>query len=167
MRCRRRRRLRRRSTSRGGQVTVSWTVPPGDFTPVTGMSVQVLRGDTLVEIRDNVSSPLSLSGLDLGSAYRFQVRASNQQGSSDWSAPSEPIVPSGQARRAVEPERPIRLSRRATGDSGVLGTAGRSRRRARAELPGAAEQQRDTAPAVGISSRTSSTIRGWRRRRSR
>ena len=23
----------------GGQVTVSWTVPQGDFTPVTGMSV--------------------------------------------------------------------------------------------------------------------------------
>jgi hypothetical protein len=77
----------------GGQVTVSWTVPQGAFTPVTGMSVQVLRGDTS-EIRDNVSSPLSLSGLDLGSSYRFQVRASNQQGSTDWSAPSEPIVPS-------------------------------------------------------------------------
>jgi hypothetical protein len=78
-----------------GQLSVTWAVPLGDFTPVTGVSVQILSGDSVVEVRDNVSSPLVLTGLDSAAAYRFQVRATNQEGSSDWSPASDAITPSG------------------------------------------------------------------------
>jgi hypothetical protein len=77
-----------------GQLQISWSVPTGDFTPVTGATVQVLRGDQVVEVRENPGNPLSLDGLELSAPYRFQVRVSNQQGTSEWSAPSDPIVPS-------------------------------------------------------------------------
>jgi large repetitive protein len=77
-----------------GQLTVSWAVPLGDFTPVTGMSLQVLENDAAVRVYDNVSSPYTLGSLNRGSAYRFQVRAVNQRGTTEWSAPSGPIVPS-------------------------------------------------------------------------
>lgn len=78
-----------------GRLTVSWAVPTGEFTPVTGTSIQVLRNGSVVEVQDNVRSPLTFNGLDQGSGYQFQVRAGNQQGTSDWSAPSTANVPSG------------------------------------------------------------------------
>ncbi len=78
-----------------GEISVSWSVPTGDFTPVSSMSLQVLRGDQVVQVLDGASSPTPLTGLDSSGAYRFQVRADNQQGSSDWSAASDALVPSG------------------------------------------------------------------------
>ncbi|MET0863746.1 MAG: fibronectin type III domain-containing protein [Nakamurella sp.] len=77
------------------QLSVSWSVPTGAFTPVTGISLQVLQNGAVIEVRDNVSGPLILNGLDPGAEYSFQVRASNREGSSDWSAVSAAIVPSG------------------------------------------------------------------------
>ena len=81
-----------------GEISVAWSVPAGDFTPVTAMSLQVLRGDgagEVVQVIDAATSPTVLSGLDSAAGYRFQVRAANQQGVSDWSAPSGTVVPSG------------------------------------------------------------------------
>jgi hypothetical protein len=78
-----------------GQLRVSWQVPTGAFTPVTGIAVQIVRNGQVDAVRDNVSSPLVLTDLDPGGAYQFQVRASNAQGTSDWSAPSSAVVPSG------------------------------------------------------------------------
>ncbi|MFN8198840.1 MAG: fibronectin type III domain-containing protein [Nakamurella multipartita] len=78
-----------------GEVAVSWSVPTGDFTPVTAMSLQVLQDDQVVQVLDAATSPTVLSGLNSAAAYRFQVRAGNQQGVSDWSAASGAIIPSG------------------------------------------------------------------------
>ena len=78
-----------------GQISVSFSTPTGDFTPVTAMSLQVLRGNDVVQVIDPATSPAVLTGLDSSGSYRFQVRAANQQGSSDWSAPSDAMVPSG------------------------------------------------------------------------
>lgn len=78
-----------------GQVAVGFAVPTGDFTPVTAMALQVLQGDQVVQVIEPATSPTVLSGLDSAAVYRFQVRASNQQGASDWSAPSGAIIPSG------------------------------------------------------------------------
>ena len=57
--------------------------------------MQILRGDQVVETREDVRSPLTLDGLDPGSAYRFQVRAGNRAGAGPWSDPSAPVLPSG------------------------------------------------------------------------
>ncbi len=78
-----------------GQLSVSWVVPTGDFTPVTGMSVQIVLGGQVVGVRDNVSSPLVLTDLEPAGGYQFQVRASNREGTSDWSGSSATTVPSG------------------------------------------------------------------------
>ena len=78
-----------------GQLSVSWVVPTGEFTPVTGTSVQIVRDGQVIEVRDDVSSPLVFTDLEPGGAYQFQVQANNQQGTSDWSAPSPTVVPSG------------------------------------------------------------------------
>ncbi len=78
-----------------GQISVSWSVPAGDFTPVSVMSLQVLRGDEVVQVLDGATSPTVLTGLDSSGSYRFQVRAANQEGFSGWSAPSDAVVPSG------------------------------------------------------------------------
>lgn len=78
-----------------GQISVSWSTPTGDFTPVAVMSLQVLRGDEVVQVIDSAASPAVLTGLDPAGSYRFQVRAANQQGFSEWSAPSDALVPSG------------------------------------------------------------------------
>lgn len=83
-----------------GEISVGWSVPAGDFTPVTAMSLQVLRGDgagtgAVVQVIDDATSPAVLTGLDPAGRYRFQVRAANRQGVSDWSAPSDAVVPSG------------------------------------------------------------------------
>ena len=81
-----------------GSISIAWSVPTGDFTPVTAMALQVLRGDgagEVVQVIDAATSPTVLTGLDSAAGYRFQVRAANQQGVSDWSAPSDAVVPSG------------------------------------------------------------------------
>ncbi len=78
-----------------GQLSVSWSDPTGDFTSVTSNGVQILRGNQLVETREDVRSPLTLDGLDSGSAYRFQVRAGNRVGAGPWSDPSASVLPSG------------------------------------------------------------------------
>lgn len=83
-----------------GQISVGWSTPTGDFTPVSVMSLQVLRGDRggseeVVQVIDSATSPTVLTDLDPSGSYRFQVRAANQQGLSDWSAPSDALVPSG------------------------------------------------------------------------
>lgn len=100
-----------------GEVSVSWSVPTGDFTPVTTMSLQVLRGDEAVRVVDGAASPTVLAGLDSAGSYRFQVRAANQQGFSGWSAPSDAMVPSG------VPSAPTALSAQFVFDAGRRGVA--------------------------------------------
>src|SRR5664279_6513928 len=78
-----------------GRLSVSWTDPTGDFTPVTATALQILRDDQVVQTREDVRSPLTLDGLDPGSAYRFQVRAGNRAGVGPWSDPSASVLPSG------------------------------------------------------------------------
>ena len=63
-----------------GTLRVDWTPPAGDFTPVTGSAVQVLRNGAPAQVIEGAASPLMLDGLDSAAAYSFQVRASNRAG---------------------------------------------------------------------------------------
>ena len=78
-----------------GQLSVSFAVPTGDFTPVTSTSLRVTRGDQVVQQLDGVTSPVLLTDLDAAADYRFAVRAGNDQGVGDWSADSAALRPSG------------------------------------------------------------------------
>ena len=77
------------------QLSVAFAVPTGDFTPVTAMSLRITRGEDVVQVLENVSSPVPLSGLDPAAGYRFAVQASNEQGPGEWSADSVTVRPSG------------------------------------------------------------------------
>jgi hypothetical protein len=98
-----------------GEVSVSWSVPTGDFTPVSVMSLQVLLGGQVVQELDSAASPTVLSGLGTTGSYQFRVRAANQRGFSDWSAASGAIVPSG------VPSAPTGLSAQFVYDAGRRG----------------------------------------------
>ena len=145
-----------------GEVSVSWSVPTGDFTPVSVMSLQVLLGDQVVQELDSAASPTVLSGLDSTGSYQFRVRAANQQGFSDWSAASGAIVPSG------VPSAPTGLSaqfvyrRGPARRPGHLGPAGRRRRRSRPDVPAAGQQQRGRLRGTRLALR----VRSRRRQRS-
>ncbi len=78
-----------------GTLRVDWTPPAGDFTPVTGSAVQVLRNGAPAQVIEGAASPLLLDGLDSAAAYSFQVRASNRAGTGDWSPASAAVIPSG------------------------------------------------------------------------
>jgi hypothetical protein len=78
-----------------GQLSVSFVAPTGDFTPVTAMSLRVVRGEEVVQVLDAVTSPVLLTDLDAAAGYRFAVRAANEQGAGDWSADSAALRPSG------------------------------------------------------------------------
>ena len=58
--------------------------------------MQMLRGDAVVEVRDNVSSPLVLSGLDLGGpATGSRCGRATSRAAATGRRPVTPIVPSG------------------------------------------------------------------------
>ena len=98
-----------RSTVARGQLSVSWSVPTGDFTPVTGMSLQVLPGDRWSRYGTTSAARRALrAGLRTGS-YQFQVRATNQQGSHRLVGGQRCDRAVRGAERADRAVRPVRL----------------------------------------------------------
>ena len=83
------------ATAGDQSATVSFNAPTAGS--VTEFSVRVLdAGDAQVgELRTAAADARSLqvTGLTNGTAYRFQVRASNDKGDSDFSAPSNTVTP--------------------------------------------------------------------------
>ena len=77
-----------------GQISVSWSVPAGSFSPVASTDLQILANGSVITVRSGASPPLLLDGLDTGAAYTFQIRANNREGAGAWSAPSDAVRPS-------------------------------------------------------------------------
>ena len=49
-----------------GQISVSWSVPAGSFSPVSSTDLQILANGSVVTVRIGVGPPLLLDGLDSG-----------------------------------------------------------------------------------------------------
>ncbi|SDS37767.1 Fibronectin type III domain-containing protein [Friedmanniella luteola] len=93
-------------TGGNGQATVNFLPPPGT---VTGFTVKVVdeAGAQVGELRPAPADANSLvvTGLTNGTAYRFQVSATNAEGTSPYSPLSSPITPKAPAT-VVPPDAP-------------------------------------------------------------
>ena len=81
-----------------GSITVNWTAPANNGgSPITGYEVRVVNNATNAQVgalrpaAANATS-LGISGLTVGTAYRFSVRAANAVGSGPFSAETAPVV---------------------------------------------------------------------------
>ncbi|GAA0133766.1 hypothetical protein YSY43_06060 [Paenibacillus sp. YSY-4.3] len=117
-----------RAAAGDGQATVSFDPPVSDGgSPITGYRVIAYPGGH--EATGSVS-PISITGLDNGTAYTFSVVAMNSAGDSALSAPSASVTPTEQHTVPDAPPAPI-LSPATAGNaqvalewSPVLGAAG-------------------------------------------
>ncbi|MEJ7794896.1 MAG: Ig-like domain-containing protein [Nocardioides sp.] len=76
-------------TVRSEEVTLSWRAPQANGAPIEYYEVRDDRG----EVTRCGSTACDVTGLVNGDDYRFQVRATNAVGSSDWSGFSAPATP--------------------------------------------------------------------------
>lgn len=73
-----------------GQVELSWAAPAANGSPITAYQVRADHGGATVTCP---TTRCTVGGLKNGVDYRFQVRAINAVGSSDWSPTSAPATP--------------------------------------------------------------------------
>ena len=78
------------ATADNATATVTWGLPPANGSPITAVELQP---EGLAPISLGVTSSHTLTGLVNGRAYRFQVRAQNEAGWSEWSGWSSPVTP--------------------------------------------------------------------------
>lgn len=79
-------------TVRSKGVTLQWAVPAANGGPIQGYEVQNSAG-AMQNCAAVSETSCSIDGLSNGTTYRFQVRAKNRAGASEWSAPSADLVP--------------------------------------------------------------------------
>ncbi len=88
------------ATADNATATVTWQLPPANGAPLTGVELQP---EGLGPIALGVTSSHTLTGLVNGRPYRFQVRAQNEAGWSEWSAFSAPVTPDTTPGRVPTP----------------------------------------------------------------
>lgn len=81
-----------------GSITVNWTAPANNGgSPITGYEVRVVNNATNAQVGALLpaaanATGLSITGLTVGTAYRFSVRAANIVGSGAFSAETAAVV---------------------------------------------------------------------------
>ena len=73
-------------------LSVAWVEPDNTGPPITGYDVQYREGGSsgFTDVpHTGTGGTVRLTGLHAGTDYRVQVRARNEEGRSDWSAPGE------------------------------------------------------------------------------
>jgi hypothetical protein len=79
-----------------GKITVSWTEPHNEGTPITQYEIEQSPGDGRPPIKvGGRARNTVVDGLTNGASYTFRVRATNGANPSDWSPWSAPEVPAG------------------------------------------------------------------------
>ena len=76
-----------------GSITVSWTAPSNDGSPIEGYDVELSPGG--VQHPGANETSLTISGLTNGNAYKVRVRARNSNYTSEWSLYSQEVTPYG------------------------------------------------------------------------
>ena len=110
----------RRSLSGNATVTVNWTCTGERWrNGITGYSVRVVRASNNAQVgalRPAAAGATSLvvTGLSNGTAYRFQVRATNSVGSGPYSALSASVTP------ASTPSAPVNRTPTRGGNGGAI-----------------------------------------------
>ena len=79
------------ATAGDGQASVSFAAPPDGGAPVSSYAVTASPGGRTAS---GTGSPISVTGLDDGTAYTFTVAATNAAGTGRASAPSDAVTPS-------------------------------------------------------------------------
>lgn len=81
-----------------GQITVSWTAPRVEGTPISRYTLRISPAPASGSSTQQVPAGqqrIVWTGLANGTGYTFSVRATNEAGDGDWSAPSIAEVPAG------------------------------------------------------------------------
>ncbi|MFW5467134.1 DUF4082 domain-containing protein [Knoellia sp. CPCC 206391] len=129
------------ATPGDGSVVVSWVAPPDGGSPVTGYTVTPYAGSTAQASKSVTGSPpatsTTVTGLTNGTAYTFEVTATNAVGTGPASTPSAAVTPTAPA---TAPAAPTGVSAAAADGSAVVSW---------------------TAPSDGGSPLTSYTVTPW------
>ena len=84
------------ATAGNAQATVRWTAPAATAEPLTGFSIEVMAGTTLVKtvpVTSRTATSSVVTGLTNGTTYTFVVRATNLFGAGAPSAASNAVTP--------------------------------------------------------------------------
>ena len=71
------------ATFGNGELSVTWTPPANEGSPITGYQIEI--GGGINQVIAVGSSPYVWSGLANGTEYQFRIAAVNEAGNSDWS----------------------------------------------------------------------------------
>ena len=82
------------ATAGDGSATVSWTPSYDEGSAITGFDVIASDGSTCA----STTTSCTVTGLVNGTAYTFEVAATNAIGTGGYSLPSQPVAPIGPAR---------------------------------------------------------------------
>jgi hypothetical protein len=100
------------ATAGDGSATVSWTPSYDEGSAITGFVVTASDGSTCV----STTTSCTVTGLINGTAYTFQVAATNAIGTGSSSDPTQPVTPVGPA-----PNGPVKLVLSATTHTTLAG----------------------------------------------
>lgn len=78
-----------------GQISVTFEVPAGQFSPIRTVELQELVDGEPGRTLTDPQSPFTATGLDPSRQYTYRLRASNAEGAGPWSTPSAAVLPSG------------------------------------------------------------------------
>ncbi|WP_138753964.1 fibronectin type III domain-containing protein [Paenibacillus sinopodophylli] len=107
------------ATAGNGEVSVQFTAPSSNGSNISLYTITAWTGGAAVKTATGTSSPITVTGLENGTAYTFTVVATNAIGDSPTSASSEEVTPTatetpgnpepGEETPATVPDKPLNV----------------------------------------------------------